>query len=174
MRSLKVLIPNLLTLSRSILAGIILWLLLKEESPLNLAAILLVFALITDLIDGPIARRLDATTKFGYYLDHIVDFVLLVPILYLVWAHLGKPLFFLVLGLEIGTAIISLFHVLGLFSIKWPNNFGRASFGALGISACFILFFRSGLFPLAISGISTFVLLRILSFRRALRDLKNN
>lgn len=174
MRSLKVLIPNVLTFSRAILAGIILGLLLKKEVHSNLAAILLVFALITDLIDGPIARKLKATTKFGYYLDHIVDFVLLVPILYLVWAYLGKPLFSLVLGLEIGTVIISLLYLLGVFSIQWPNDFGRASFGALGLSACFILFSQPGLYPLAISGISIFALLRILSFQKALRDLKKN
>ena len=105
--------------------------------------ILLSVALITDLIDGPIARKLNVTTKFGYYSDHIIDFVLLVPIFYVLLKFLGVIVFVLFLILEIAVLYVSYLKIFRKISAKWPNNPGRLSFGILGGATCATLFFVS-------------------------------
>ena len=52
-------VPNAITLVRLCLALIISWLLfMRWESGIKAAGILLILAFITDLLDGPVARRL--------------------------------------------------------------------------------------------------------------------
>jgi CDP-diacylglycerol---glycerol-3-phosphate 3-phosphatidyltransferase len=77
-------VPNALTLTRLCLAGIISWLLfMRWENGIKTAGILLIVAFITDLLDGPAARRLGQATLFGAIFDMSADFVLFVPSLLL-------------------------------------------------------------------------------------------
>jgi len=63
-------IPNALSISRIILAISLLF--IPALSPLFLAVY--VVAGVTDMIDGPIARKLDAVTSLGANLDGIADY----------------------------------------------------------------------------------------------------
>jgi phosphatidylglycerophosphate synthase len=77
-------VPNAITLVRLCLALIISWLLFMPwESGIKAAGILLLIAFITDLLDGPVARRLGQATLFGAIFDIITDFLLFSPALLL-------------------------------------------------------------------------------------------
>jgi len=178
MGSFKILIPNILTFSRLFLGGAIMWLLCtaQEFSALwhyRSAGTLLFVALITDLIDGPIARKLKAATKFGYYSDHIIDFVLLIPIFYVLLEFLGVTFFFLFLILEIAVLYVSYLKISKRLSAKWPNNPGRLSFGFLGGATCATLLLIytpcwSAFSILIKSALIISLLLRLLSFHQVI------
>jgi phosphatidylglycerophosphate synthase len=62
---------NLLSASRLVLALPFAWLVLRADGR---AAALFALAVLTDLIDGPIARRSGAASPLGRLLDHAADF----------------------------------------------------------------------------------------------------
>lgn len=68
-------IPNAITASRGLAGFPIAWLVLEHEA--NLAAFwLYIAAIATDLVDGAIARKLDAQSSTGLWLDPVSDKVL--------------------------------------------------------------------------------------------------
>jgi len=80
-------IPNILTFGRLILTIVFLLMILlsprfyaEGELPfpgfLDIALIIFIIAGLTDVIDGPIARKLNVASKFGRMLDPLVDKVL--------------------------------------------------------------------------------------------------
>lgn len=73
LRALFVQIPNLLSILRGVCAPIFIWAALAEHW--RVAFGLMVYAVVSDLIDGPIARKLDHATGLGTRLDHTADFV---------------------------------------------------------------------------------------------------
>lgn len=68
-------IPNSLTLARFLLALIIFYGIIKHFFLFSIVA--LVFAFITDALDGYLARKFNCTTDRGAYLDVTADFVLI-------------------------------------------------------------------------------------------------
>jgi CDP-diacylglycerol---glycerol-3-phosphate 3-phosphatidyltransferase len=84
-------LPNMITGSRVVLAGVFLYLLLTVNADqlagdrrsddavakMNWAFILFVVAGLTDIIDGPLARKLNVTSSFGRRFDPLVDKVLI-------------------------------------------------------------------------------------------------
>lgn len=93
------LIPNILTFSRLGLTGIFLTMVLYipyvENKPpfLDIAFVLFVIAGITDLIDGPIARKLNVASKFGRMSDPLVDKTLICGT-FICFAIIGQPKLF--------------------------------------------------------------------------------
>lgn len=75
-------VPNILTFGRLVLTVLFLGILLyapnaKDITPTFDAALtIFVIAGITDIIDGPIARKLNVTSKFGRMLDPLADKIL--------------------------------------------------------------------------------------------------
>lgn len=69
-------IPNILTSIRLIAAPLFLYTFLNGLFLISLSLLLL--ALITDVFDGYIARKLDVTSDMGAYLDVTADFILIV------------------------------------------------------------------------------------------------
>jgi CDP-diacylglycerol--glycerol-3-phosphate 3-phosphatidyltransferase len=97
-------IPNILTFGRLILTILFLFMLLlspqfytKGERPfpgfLDIAFILFVIAGLTDVIDGPVARRLNIATKFGRMLDPLIDKVLVCGA-FICFVIIGEPKLF--------------------------------------------------------------------------------
>jgi len=82
-------LPNVLTISRIVLA-ILLVFLLEERSPVGniLAFIVFAIASLTDFCDGHLARRKGLVSDFGKIMDPIADKILLLSI-FGVFAHLG-------------------------------------------------------------------------------------
>ena len=79
-------LPNILTGSRLFFAAFFLVLLaisdvneLRDEdvTRLNWAFILFVIAGLTDIVDGPLARRMKVTSSFGRSFDPLVDKILI-------------------------------------------------------------------------------------------------
>ena len=97
-------IPNILTFVRFVLTVVFLIMILysptlyaQGELPfpafLDIAFILFVIAGLTDIIDGPIARRLNVTSKFGRMIDPLADKVLVCGA-FICFAIIGEPKLF--------------------------------------------------------------------------------
>ncbi|MFA5251270.1 MAG: CDP-alcohol phosphatidyltransferase family protein [Phycisphaerae bacterium] len=97
-------IPNILTFGRLVLTVIFLIMLLLSpryytdgERPfpdfLDYAFIIFVIAGLTDVIDGPIARKLNVASKFGRMLDPLIDKVLVCGA-FICFVIIGEPKLF--------------------------------------------------------------------------------
>ena len=101
-------VPNILTFGRLVLTIVFLIMVLYAPAPdaenraffLDVAFVIFVIAGLTDVVDGPVARRLNVTSKFGRMVDPLADKLLLVatliPFLLLTARHPelgGLPLF---------------------------------------------------------------------------------
>ncbi|WOX03959.1 CDP-alcohol phosphatidyltransferase family protein [Microbulbifer pacificus] len=76
-------LPNLLCYSRLALIPVIIWLTLKNEYQWALATYCV--AALTDLLDGKLARRYGWVTRFGSFLDPIVDRIFVLCLIPLLW-----------------------------------------------------------------------------------------
>jgi phosphatidylglycerophosphate synthase len=72
-------LPNLLSVSRALLAPVAIFLIV--QSNWQMAAWILVIAIVTDLADGQIARRWQQTSPLGGFLDHASDAILVASML---------------------------------------------------------------------------------------------
>ncbi len=92
-------IPNILTMGRIVLTVVFLTMLLyypgteNKTSFMDIAFVLFVVTCLTDLIDGPIARALNVTSKFGRILDPLADKVLVCGA-FICLALIGEPKLF--------------------------------------------------------------------------------
>lgn len=68
----KINIPNTLSFGRLLLFPVILYLALTKQE--NAFAVLIIISLISDVLDGMLARMLKQKTEFGARLDSIADF----------------------------------------------------------------------------------------------------
>lgn len=95
------LIPNILTFGRLVLTIVFLVMILytpgadSENRPffLNVTFVLFVVAGLTDMVDGPIARKLNVTSKFGRMIDPLADKVLVCGT-FVCFAIIGEPKLF--------------------------------------------------------------------------------
>jgi CDP-diacylglycerol--glycerol-3-phosphate 3-phosphatidyltransferase len=73
-------IANIVTVIRILMAPVFIWLLLADDGDFGalryIAAILFVVAIVTDTVDGMLARGLNLVTDFGKIVDPIADKVL--------------------------------------------------------------------------------------------------
>lgn len=76
-------LPNLLSCSRIALIPVIVWLTLGNDYQWALATYCL--AVLTDLLDGKLARRYAWVTRFGSFLDPIVDRIFVLCLMPLLW-----------------------------------------------------------------------------------------
>ncbi|MFH1884185.1 MAG: CDP-alcohol phosphatidyltransferase family protein [Planctomycetota bacterium] len=112
------LIPNILTFGRLVLTIVFLVMILYSPPPdaenrpffLNVAFVLFVIAGLTDVVDGPVARKLNVTSKFGRMLDPLVDKVLVCGA-FICFAIIGEPKLF---GLGTGTLAVIHWSIVGI------------------------------------------------------------
>lgn len=89
-------VPNILTIVRIILAAIFLVLLVRASSAqrprifLDIALVLFVVAVLTDMADGIIARKYQVVSKFGRIMDPLADKILVVGA-FICFAALNMP-----------------------------------------------------------------------------------
>jgi cardiolipin synthase len=97
-------LPNLLTCSRILLTPVVIYTVVSRQCTLALPATLV--AGLTDAADGYLARRLDAETRLGAWLDPVADKLLLVSLYvsfgwaglvpgWLVWLVVGRDVLIL-------------------------------------------------------------------------------
>ena len=89
-------IPNILTFGRLVLTILVLVMLLylpnveNRATWLDAAFVIFVIAGLTDIADGPIARKLNVASKFGRMLDPLADKILVCGS-FLCFAVIGEP-----------------------------------------------------------------------------------
>lgn len=66
-------LPNTLTIARCLLAGIVAWLILTLPTGSFLPFVAFILVALTDFVDGWAARRFDAVSEFGAFLDPVAD-----------------------------------------------------------------------------------------------------
>ncbi len=71
-------LPNIISLGRLLSVPVIVWLILSGE--MGVAVLVFAGAGVSDAVDGYLAKRLNAQTQVGRYLDPIADKVLLVAV----------------------------------------------------------------------------------------------
>ncbi len=97
-------IPNILTGSRLVLAVVFLAMIFFEPTLsadrdmsfpgyLDLAFVIFVIAGLTDMFDGPVARKLNVASKFGRMVDPLADKILICGS-FVVFALIGQPRLF--------------------------------------------------------------------------------
>lgn len=143
----KVIIPNILTLSRLVLTPVIIFLGLTKNYVVTL--ILVVIACITDLFDGKLARKWNTVTDTGAKLDALSDKVFAIG---LTLALVSNMKYFLIL--MILEAIIGAFN---LFAYKKTNITKSLMIGKI---KTFFLFttVSLGFLILFVKGIDKFVI----------------
>jgi phosphatidylglycerophosphate synthase len=136
MSSLTKQIPNFLTFSRLVISGIVWWLVIIRIN--FLAGGLIFLGSMTDLFDGIIARKLKASSRFGYYFDHCVDTIFVASVIFPAWKYLNPNLVLLVIALSCLVILISP-AAMTRKKIEWPNVWGKTAFGFLIGSSCVAL-----------------------------------
>jgi CDP-diacylglycerol--glycerol-3-phosphate 3-phosphatidyltransferase len=92
-------VPNILTVLRLFFTGFLFWMIIVSDDVenrsrfLNIAFIFFVITALTDIVDGFIARRYDATSKFGRIVDPLADKILICGS-FICFAVIGRPLLF--------------------------------------------------------------------------------
>lgn len=112
---LKKMIPNVLTSIRIVVIPLIVFLGIKESY--KELAILCIFVSLTDFFDGFLARRFNATSKFGAMLDSFGDKLFAISLLILLL--LKRHIFIPILVLELLIAIINL---ISFYRTRIPNT----------------------------------------------------
>jgi cardiolipin synthase len=156
-------IPNTLTLLRIFLVPLFLIVVIYGEFPLAFGVFL--FASVTDLLDGFLARRLNQETRLGLYLDPVAD-KLLIIIGYLVLGFngllpswLAVVVFFKDLFMVIGVALLAMLGApLKVFPTLWGKLTTCLQLLTLAVVLYHQVFQQAGylLVPLfSLTGIST-------------------
>lgn len=115
-------LPHLLSLTRVLLVLVIYYPAFRRDAPLF--AVLVLLAVLTDILDGPLARHYGTANRFGANVDSASDllFYLSLP----AWAYLFQP--------ELALAPKVLAPILA-FSVLYvvANVVSHKTFGALGV-----------------------------------------
>lgn len=80
-------LPHLLSFTRVLLVFAIYWPASRQDAPLF--AVLVLLAVLTDILDGPIARHYGTASRFGANVDSASDLLFYVSLP--VWAYLFQP-----------------------------------------------------------------------------------
>jgi len=118
-------IPNILTFGRLVLTIVFLIMILYAPRHcaqgevafpgfLDIAFIVFVAAGLTDMVDGPVARRLNVTSKFGRMIDPLADKILVCGT-FICFAIIGEPKLF---GLSATTLAIIHWTVAGTLILR--------------------------------------------------------
>jgi len=150
-------IPNALTIVRALLIPAIVYAYAQDApGPSVSAAALFVAAALTDFFDGIIARRLNAQTEFGRWVDPVVDRAFYFTTFSMLW-YLGTLPLWAVLPLLLRDGIMLVMALpVRMFTRFGPNvsRWGRAATTTLICSIfCFLIDLRTiGWVLLAVGG----------------------
>jgi cardiolipin synthase len=133
----KYILPNLFTLLRLFAAGgaaFIFQSSLPHRFQWFVAGI--IFAGITDAIDGPLARRFEAESRLGGWFDHVVDAFLLGVLFAASYGLIEFNILKILMLLQSLTAAIGCFQAMKKAKEVWPNDDGKISVVFLIVAIC--------------------------------------
>ena len=90
-------IPNILTLIRLCLVPVFILVFLLEGGQRTAAATIFIFASVTDVLDGYIARKYNATSKVGQLLDPLADKLMQISAIVMMMSVKILPLWFVLI-----------------------------------------------------------------------------
>jgi CDP-diacylglycerol--glycerol-3-phosphate 3-phosphatidyltransferase len=139
---------NLMTALRVALAPVVIILLLYDKT--LAAGIVFVLAALTDKADGYYARKNDAVTKLGQFLDPLADKLLMIPVMIALWYVGWKnppvllPLWVVIIVVA-REALISVIRIIGARKgISFPASWsGKVKMFSQIVVACVLIFFPS-------------------------------
>lgn len=129
-------IPNILSVIRLILVPVFAWLYIFEENYFQ-AGIVLLISILTDFLDGFIARRFDLITDLGKVLDPIADKLTQLVVLFALITNFPLMIypFLLLLIKEIVSGVFRLFVIYRTETVEGAQWHGKVS--------TFFIFFTS-------------------------------
>jgi len=136
-------LPNALTLARCGLAGLVAWWILSAPASSWLPLISFVLVAATDFLDGWAARRFDAVSAFGAFLDPVAD-KLLVGLALLALAHQQNWAFSVMIptiaiiardAIATGLRLMPKIHLPVSQLAKWKTALEMVGIGALLLAA---------------------------------------
>jgi len=134
-------VPNLLSVSRLALLPLFIWSLVTPGH-LRLALGLLSYGVVSDLLDGYLARRLGQVSEWGRILDPLSDKLAAASALVFCYFERGLPLWILILILGRDLLILGLSPLLSQRRGKLPGSIlsGRLAALSLALLAAVYLF----------------------------------
>lgn len=134
-------VPNALSLSRLLALPLFLWA-LSTPGYTGLAVALVLYAVLSDLLDGYLARRLHQESEWGRLLDPLADKLTAASALIYCYLYRGLPAWILGLVLTRDLLILALAPVLVARSHQLPGSLmaGRLAALAVGLLALVYLF----------------------------------
>lgn len=135
--------PNLLTGLRIFAAGVVIWLLLRDLRETAISVFIL--ALLTDTLDGYLARKLRQVSKIGEILDPVADRILIIALLATLYlfCHIPPMVELVIYGaIEVvyGLTVLWLRYLYPSLKIQ-VNFWGKARMALGGIVVFLILIF---------------------------------
>lgn len=171
-------VPNFITIARLFLIPIFIILMIQEEY--GFALLVFIFSGITDMVDGYIARKYNMVTKWGKFLDPLVDKLFQFTALVMIGvkiqnlAPLVIPIIFIIAGKEIlmGIGSLMLYKSGVVVSANWYGKLATFIFYvAVGFSLLIPSYGQALLIIAVISAIFAFLmyLLNYLKIRRTMK-----
>lgn len=140
-------LPNAISIGRLLSVPLLVWLAWQERQ--TLFTWILVVALLSDGVDGFIARRFDCITRLGALLDSVADAALMLVVGYGTWVF--HPIVFLEHGLIVFVTVglWLLEHVAALIRYRRPSSFHTAlvRFGVVVFSIFIAVMFVFDFYP---------------------------
>lgn len=115
-------LPHLLSLTRVILVPVIYYPAVRGDAPLF--AVLVLLAVLTDILDGPLARHYGTANRFGANVDSASDLLFYISLP--VWAYLFQPELALAPKVLVPVVVFAILYVVA-------NVVSHKTFGALGV-----------------------------------------
>ena len=113
-------LPHALTFARVVLVAVTYWAAFRQDKALF--AVLVLLAVLTDILDGPLARALGTANRFGANVDSAADLIFYLSLA--VWAYMFEP----TLVTDNWPLVVSMGPLYVL-----ANFLSHAAFGALGV-----------------------------------------
>ena len=118
---------NVLTMLRMALAPVFLFFLIRgTANDLLIALLIFIVAIMTDMLDGYLARKLDCVSNFGKFMDPLAD-KLLVLSAFITFAVTGRITLWIVMAVVLRELLIMGFRVLAagrgiyIYASKWAK-----------------------------------------------------
>ena len=148
--------PNALSLSRLALLPLFIYA-LSEPGLMWLAGVLVLYGVLSDVLDGYIARRFNQITEWGKLIDPVADKITVAVALLFCYFNRGMPLWILLLILSRDLVILLVAPIVARRMGQLPpsNLTGRLTALSLGLLALvYILEFNKLIMPATIAALA--------------------